>query len=94
MKRVLWEISYLMTVVLLITTIFMAYGLWNQKIGALEERSKQRAVTDSLLVVELLQHTDSIVTAIATLQTYRLLRRNDSIIRARRAACGPLLRGC
>ena len=94
MKRFLWEASYLVTVVLLTAWLVMAYGWWNQKLGALEERSKQRDVIDSLFVVELLQHTDSIVTAIATVQTYRILHRNDSIIRARRVACGPMLTGC
>ena len=94
MKRFLWEASYLATVVLLTAAVFLAHGLLSQKHGALEERAKQRGVTDSLLVVELLQHTDSIVTEVAIRTTYRLQRRRDSVIRARRAACGALLREC
>ena len=90
----LGEINYLMTVVLLTIVLMGAIGWWAMKVGALEERAKQRAVVDSLLVVELLEHTDSIVTAVAMMQVYRLLRENDSIIRARRQECGPLLVGC
>ena len=92
--KLVGEVNYLMTVVLLTIVLIGAIGWWAMKVGALEERATQRAVVDSLLVVELLQHTDSIVTDLATQMVYRLLRENDSLIRARRQECGPLLVGC
>lgn len=84
--------AYTATVILVTVVVMDGYGVWNQHVGALEERAKQRVVVDSLLVVEMLRRNDSIATEIAILTTYRLLRRNDSIIRARRVACGPLVR--
>ena len=86
--------AYTTTVILVTVVVMQTYGLWNQRVGAFQERAERRAVVDSLLVVELLQHTDSIVAAIALPTTFLLLYQRDSIIRARRAECGPLRERC
>ncbi len=94
MNRLLGEIGWIMTTVLLTIVIMVAVVGWAMDVGALEERAKQRDLADSLLVVELLHHTDSIVYDVALMTIYRIMREKDSIIRARRRKCGPLLRDC
>ena len=94
MNRLLGEIGWIVTTVLLTIVLMVAVVGWAMDVGALEERANQRAVIDSLLVVELLHHTDSIVTDIAMMEVYRILRQDDSTIRARRRRCGPLLKDC
>ncbi len=86
--------AYTATVILVTVVVMQLYGLWNQQVGALQERAKQRGTVDSMLVVELLQHTDSIVAAIALQTSYLYLYQRDSVIRAKRAECGPLLGEC
>ena len=90
----LGELTYLVTVVLLTIVVMGAFVNWGMKVGALEERANRRAIVDSMLVVELLQHTDSIIYDVAMFQTYRIMRENDSLTRARRRACGPMLMDC
>ncbi len=83
--------AYTSSVILVTVVVMQLYGVWNQRVGAFMERAEHRAVVDSLLVVELLEHTDSIVAAIALQTAFLFLYRRDSIIRARRAECGPLV---
>ena len=90
----LGELTYLMTVVLLTIVVMGVFVSWAMSVGALEERAKHRDIVDSLLVVELLEHTDSIVYDVAMLTIYRIMRENDSLTRARRRACGPMLMDC
>ena len=94
MNRLLGEIGWIMTTVLLTIVLTVAIVGWAMDVGALEEREKQRAVFDSLWTVGLPRRVDSILTEAAMIQNYRLQRANDSIIRARRRKCGPLLRDC
>ena len=86
--------SYTATVILVTVVVMQVYGVWNQRVGAFQERAERREVVDSLLVVELLEHTDSIVAAIALQTAFLFLYQRDSILRARRAECGPLLGEC
>ena len=86
--------AYTATVILVTVVVMQVYGVWNQRVGAFQERAERRAVVDSLLVVELLQHTDSIVAAIALQTAFLFLYRRDSVVRARRAECGPLKEAC
>ena len=83
--------SYTATVILVTVVVMQTYGLWNQRVGAFQERAERRAIADSLLGVELLEHTDSIVAAIALQTVFLYLYRRDSLVRARRAECGPLV---
>ena len=85
------SLAYTTTVMLLTVLLLESWGSWNRRAGALEERRK---IVDSQLMVELLQHTDSIVAAIALQTAYLFLYRRDSLVRARRAECGPLLKEC
>ncbi len=94
MNRLLGEIGWIMTTVVLTIVLTVAIVGWAMDVGALEERAKQRDLVDSLFVVELLHHTDSIVYDVALMTVYRLLREKDSLTRARRRACGALLRDC
>ena len=81
--------------VIMVTVVLMAwYGWLNQRVGAFVERAERRAVADSMLGVMLLEHADSIIHAVALQTSYVFLYRRDSILRARRAECGPLLREC
>ncbi len=82
--------AYTATVILVTVVVMDGYGIWNQRVGALMERAEHREIADSLLMVELLEHTDSIVAAIAVQVAFLFLYRRDSILRAQRAACGPL----
>ena len=84
-------LAYTATVILVTVVVMQVYGVWNQRVGALVERAERRFITDSLLGVELLQHNDSIVHAVALQTTFLYLYRRDSMIRARRAECGPLV---
>ena len=88
------SLAYTATVIIVAVVVMQVYGVWNQRVGALQERAERRAIADSLLGVELLQHTDSIVAAIALQTVFLFLYRRDSLVRARRAECGPLLVVC
>ena len=63
--------AYTSTVILVTVVVMQVYGVWNQRVGAFQERAERREGVDSLLVVELLEHTDSIVAAIARSFTVR-----------------------
>ncbi|KKM06155.1 hypothetical protein LCGC14_1746910 [marine sediment metagenome] len=83
--------AYTSTVILVTVVLMAGYGVLNQRIGAFQERAERRSVVDSLLVVELLEHNDSIMAAIALQTAYLYLYERDSLTRARRAECGPLV---
>ncbi len=83
--------AYTASVILLTVVLMVGYGVVNQRLGAFLQRAQRHTVADSLLAVEMLQHTDSIVDAVARQEVYLFLFRRDSIIRARRAECGPLV---
>ncbi len=96
-RAIVW--AYTATIVLVTFLAADSYGRWNQYVGAqqeraerrvIQERAERRVIADSLLMVELLQHTDSIVAAVALQTSYRFLYERDSLIRAKRAECGPL----
>ncbi len=86
--------AYTATVVMVTVVVMQVYGVWNQRVGALQERAERRSIADSMLGVELLQHTDSIVAAITLQAAFLFLYRRDSILRALRVECGPLLVVC
>ena len=83
--------AYTASVILLTVVLMVGYGVVNQRLGAFLQRAQRHAVADSLLAVEMLQHTDSIVAAIALQTAYLYLYERDSLTRARRAECGPLV---
>ena len=86
--------SYTATVIMVTVVVMQVYGVWNQRVGAFQERATRRAVADSMLGVMLLEHADSIIHAVALQTSYVFLYRRDSILRARRAECGPLKEAC
>ncbi len=86
--------AYTATVILVTVVVMIAYGIAAMDVGAFQERAERRAIADSLLGVELLEHTDSIVAAITLQTAFLYLYQRDSLVRARRAECGPLLEEC
>ena len=82
--------AYSVTVIALTVLGLYHYGSWNQEVGALVERAERLVIADSMLGVMLLEHNDSIVHAVALQTSFLYLYRRDSMIRARRAECGPL----
>ena len=83
--------AYVVTIVLVTVVLLEAWGSWNRHVGASRERAK---IVHSLLMKEFLEHNDSIVAAIALQTAYLFLYRRDSLVRARRAECGPLKEAC
>ncbi len=88
-----WRVTgwaYTSSVILVTVAFMVGYGVANQRLGAFLQRAKRHVIADSLLAVQMLEHTDSIVAAITLQTAYLFLYRRDSLIRARRADCGPL----
>jgi hypothetical protein len=83
--------AYTATVIALTVLVMDHYGGWNQEVGALVERAERRSIADSMLGIMMLQHNDSIVAAVALQTSYLYLYRRDSMIRALRRECGPLV---
>ena len=83
--NVFW--AYTATVVMVTVAFMFVFAVRNQRIGASQERGK---IVHSRLMEEMLEHTDSIVDKVAHQEVFLFLYRRDSMIRARRAECGPL----
>lgn len=83
--------SYTATVIMVTVVVMLVFAAQNQRIGANRERGE---IVHSLLMEEFLQHGDSIMELIALQATFVYLWKRDSIIRARRAECGPLKEAC
>ncbi len=83
--------SYTATVILVTVVVMLVFAVQNQRIGARRERGN---IVHSLLRDEFLEHRDSIIAATAEKTSYLFLWQRDSLIRARRAKCGPLLEEC
>ncbi len=80
--------AYTSTVILVTVAFMLVFAVRNQRIGARQERGE---IVHSLLMEEFLEHSDSIVAAIALQTAFLFLYERDSLIRARRAECGPLV---
>ncbi len=80
--------AYTSTVILVTVVVMLVFAAQNQRIGAHRERGE---IVHSLLMQEFLQHGDSIMEAIALQTAFLFLYQRDSILRARRAECGPLV---
>ncbi len=83
--------AYTAMVIMVTVVVLVWFARWNQGIGANRERGE---IVHSLLMEEFLEHTDSIVKAIALQAAFVYLWNRDSIIRTRRAECGPLKEVC
>ena len=80
--------AYTATVVMVTVAFLFVFAVRNQRIGENRERGK---IVHSLLMEEMLEHTDSIAEAIMLQTAFVFLYERDSLIRARSAECGPLV---
>ena len=80
--------AYTATVIMVTVVVMLVFAVQNQRIGARRERGN---IVHSLLRDEFLEHRDSIIAATAEKTSYLFLWQRDSILRARRMECGPLV---